>query len=162
MNHDDLVARAARWLKGTQKCLWVLTESMAGFVYDESADAIGWDRYGLSHLIECKTSQSDFARDKHKEFRAMPSMGMGSFRYYLIPSELKSYVLERLPGRWGLLVVHQSRIYVERKPEMQPRNTDVEISLVLHRSPRLVDESWRESETIQENRTCPTHRTSQT
>lgn len=142
--HSELVFRAGHWLKGTRQCLWVLTESMAGFVYNETADAIGWDRYGLSHLIECKTSQADFARDKHKKFRMMPSMGMGSFRYYLIPSAIQQYALDHLPTRWGLLVVRGSRVYFEHEPQMQPRNADVEISLVLHRDPKAVAENWSE------------------
>lgn len=142
MKHEELVGRAARWLRGTRDCLWVLTESKAGFVYVESADAIGWDRRGMSHLIECKVSQADFQRDKYKEFRALPSMGMGSFRYYLVPKELVDYVTERLPSRWGLLYLAGDRVFVERLPELQPRNADVEISLILHHDVARMAESW--------------------
>jgi hypothetical protein len=142
MTHQELVERSARWLKGTKSCLWILTGSKAGFVYGETADAIGWDRRGLSHLIECKISQADFQRDRGKEFRAIPSMGMGNFRYYLIPKDLLEYVVERLPARWGLLYVNGDRVFVARHPEMQPRNADVEISLVLHHDVNRMAESW--------------------
>lgn len=142
MTHGELVERAARWLKGTKSCLWILTGSKAGFVYPETADAIGWDRRGLSHLIECKVSQADFQRDKEKEFRAIPSMGMGTFRYYLIPKDLLYYVGDRLPARWGLLYVTDRRIFVERNAEMQPRNADVEISLVLHQDINRMAAAW--------------------
>lgn len=157
MTHLDLVNRAARWLRGTRSCLWVLTESRAGFVYSESADAIGWDRLGLSHLIECKVSREDFNRDKRKHFRAMPSMGMGSFRYYMVPKELAPYAKEHLPSRWGLLYVTGDRVFVEQAPKLQPRNADVEISLVLHHDVDRMLENWckvedRFKETADESR----------
>jgi hypothetical protein len=137
MTHGELVSRAVRWLRGTKQCLWVLSESRAGFVYTESADAIGWDRYGLSHLIEVKVDRQDFNRDKNKSFRTMPSTGMGSFRYYMVPTGLEAHVTENLPASWGLLVVSASRVFVRKEPLMQPRNADVEISLVLHRNPAI-------------------------
>lgn len=64
--HADLVAPAARWLKGTVRCGVVLTEapSMDG----ESPDAIGW-RSGYSVLVECKASRADFLADSRKPHR---------------------------------------------------------------------------------------------
>jgi hypothetical protein len=131
VTHEQLVARAGRWLKNSKRCLWVLTESKAGFCYKETADAIGWDRYGLSYLIECKTDRQDFMRDRRKEFRRIPSLGMGYFRYYLVP---KSLVIpgEKLPPSWGLMVLRGDRVSIEVEALMQPRNADVEISLLIH------------------------------
>jgi hypothetical protein len=142
LTHAQLVARAARWLRGTCKCLWVLNESKAGYVYTETADVIGWDRRGMSHLVECKVSRADFTRDKHKEFRRIPSLGMGSFRYYMIPAEIEEKI--EVPERWGLLVLRNDRVFVAKKPEMQPRNADVEISLVLHQDLQKMATNWCE------------------
>lgn len=40
---------------------------------------------------------------------------------------------KQLMGQWGLLVLRGDRVFREIKPTMQPRNADVEISLLLHR-----------------------------
>ena len=51
MTHDELVQRAADWLRKTKKCSVVLTELMGGS--SEMPDAIGW-YVGYSILVEAR------------------------------------------------------------------------------------------------------------
>ena len=69
MTHDELTERAKRWLAGRMRCRCVLIEA---WTEREIADAIGWTRhrdYPGSHLVEVKTSASDFCRDQRKHQR---------------------------------------------------------------------------------------------
>ena len=66
MTHDELCARARRWLSGTRRCNPVFS-NLASCA--EIPDAIGWSSaYGWygSTVIECKISVSDFYADKKK------------------------------------------------------------------------------------------------
>lgn len=104
MEHQELVSIAEQWLirKG---CSVTLREYRAPMV-KEQPDAIGW-RHGMSILIECKTSIEDFKADRKKSFRKHPRMGMGSYRFFLVPNSVLSLKLE-LPYGWGLLTVSPS------------------------------------------------------
>jgi len=122
VTHDDLVKKAASWLK-RKHCL-VITEMATG----EEADAIGW--YGSqATLIECKASRSDFLSDRKKPFRRLPDTGMASLRYYMTPMNLID--LEELPDCWGLLEVRGNRIFTPKKAEWQEHNELAEKSLLL-------------------------------
>ncbi len=109
MTHSDLVKIAERWLIGTRKCGAVITEMVT--LGMETPDAIGF-RDGSSTLIECKVSRSDFLADSKKLFRRNPSMGMGSFRFYLCPAGI--IAAQDLPEKWGLIWVNE-----KGKPRMQ-------------------------------------------
>lgn len=100
ISHSSLVQAAARWLENTRKCSLVLTEfTSAGF---ETPDAIGWRiAEGWSILVECKTSRSDFRRDREKISRQHRSMSIGQERWYLTPPGLLR--AEEVPDGWGLL-----------------------------------------------------------
>jgi len=108
MSHDALVARALRWLTNTKKC-WVATGEPVAGTAGEQPDAMGW-RGMTSHLVECKTSRSDFHRDRRKFFRAYPDKGMGEFRWYLTPAGLLEP--SDLPAHWGLLEARKRVIKV--------------------------------------------------
>jgi hypothetical protein len=111
ITHDELVARASKWLANTMKCSVVITE-MSG--HHEEPDAIGWGSGGHSILVECKTSKSDFDRDMWKAGRRTPPRwGVGNRRYYLVPPELVDYVLENRPYGWGVLVAHKTRVNIK-------------------------------------------------
>lgn len=73
----------------------------------EQPDCLGF-RSGLSCLIECKTSRSDFLVDKRKKFRVDPLLGMGDWRFFLTPVGLVQ--VEELPAGWGLLETDGKRI----------------------------------------------------
>jgi len=108
MTHDDLVQRAAKWLK-RDHCI-VVTE----LTDYESADAIGYRANGLSTLIECKTSVSDFRADSNKSFRTDVEAGMGYTRYYLTPKGLLNPFL--IPKQWGLLECWGSKVHKIKEP----------------------------------------------
>jgi hypothetical protein len=102
MTHDDLVNKAAAWLYNRKRCGVVITEMSSGA--RECPDAIGW--IGTrSILIECKTSRSDFNRDKKKLLRhpLLTQNTMGNLRYFLAPKGIIQW--KDLPTGWGLLEV---------------------------------------------------------
>lgn len=102
MTHDELVARAGRWLRGTMKCGVVLCEVIGGGL--EQADAIGWKHGGRhSILVEVKTSRADFHRDK-KKWHRQAGMGMGQERWYFTPPGILT--AKDLPEGWGLAENH--------------------------------------------------------
>lgn len=78
-SHSDLVAAARTWLRKTRCCAVVVSEIAT--LASESPDAIGW-RWQQSHLVECKTSRSDFLADRKKMFRMFPEFGVGDYRWY--------------------------------------------------------------------------------
>ena len=67
-SHEQLVERAGRWLRGTMRCNVVLLEPGYGSV-GEIPDAIGWTSDGVSIVVECKASRSDFLADRNKPAR---------------------------------------------------------------------------------------------
>lgn len=97
-SHSDLVSVAEKWLYNKAKCSFVIKElsSIAG----ETPDAIGF-RDGISILIECKISISDYSRDKKKIFRRRPHTGMGDHRFFMCPDGLIKE--NSLPKGWGLI-----------------------------------------------------------
>lgn len=107
MTHDDLVARAARWLKRTKGCGVVMSE-LATYAM-ETPDALGFHHHN-SILVECKASRADFLLDKKKTVRKNPSFGMGNERYYMTPPKLVSP--EEIPEKWGLLWVFPTMVRV--------------------------------------------------
>lgn len=107
MTHDELVKRAAKWLR-SQGCGVVIHDGMrANTGSGEQPDAIGW-RGRISILVECKASRADFLSDRKKVFRVAPHLGMGDWRFYLCPPHL----IERdeLPEGWGLLYATEKTI----------------------------------------------------
>ena len=87
MTHNELVDRAEKWLKN-QGCGVVFRDEFRAHTHNgEQPDSIGW-RDGLSILIECKASRSDFLADKKKRFRQDPSIGMGDWRFFMCPPGL--------------------------------------------------------------------------
>lgn len=118
MTHDELVERAARWLK-SKGCSLVFQEMVT--LQSETPDAIGWrDSGATSYLVECKASRSDFHADKNKSFRRGDVPALGRYRYYLCPPGMIRP--EDLPPRWGLLYCHPSKI--ELVAGRDPRSYD--------------------------------------
>lgn len=117
MTHADLVARAVRWLRNTRGCGVVLDEWVSRS--PETPDAIGWAEGGReSHLVECKTSLSDFYADARKPGRRGAG-GLGRYRWYLTPPKLLTAdrVRKNRP-RWGLLeaLPHSIRVVLRAEP----------------------------------------------
>lgn len=99
MTHADLVKLAGRWLRRTRR-LGLVLEDFRTVSTTEQPDAIGWNAWGWSVLIECKASRADFLRDAKKHVRQRDD-AMGQERFYLCPPDV---MLESdLPEGWGLL-----------------------------------------------------------
>jgi len=99
MTHKELTICAKKWLKKIG-CRVVISEMKSSAT--EEPDAIGW-RSGVSILVECKTSRSDFLADAKKIWRRKPEIGLGNWRFYMCePGLIKAH---ELPYKWGLLYV---------------------------------------------------------
>ena len=117
MTHDELCERAYFWLRGTKRCQFALDgpKAMSSI---EIPDAIGWAG-GLSIVVECKTSESDWYADGAKIVRKHPTLGMGRLRYLMVPKEMDGTIYPRIGG-WGYLVVSPSRVMVRKEAEPFP------------------------------------------
>ena len=129
MTHADLVKLAMKWLVGKGRCSVAVSEFVSSGM--ETADAIGW--YGLcTILIEAKVSLSDFYADKKKSFRIYPKNGMGAYRYFIVPYELKDKVVPILPENWGLMYPKGRSIIIERQSRIfDERNQMQEAGILL-------------------------------
>lgn len=101
MTHEELVERAAKWLRGTAKCTAVLTE-FSSWNAATSPDALGWHKGQWSVMVEAKVSRSDFFADKKKPAR------MGQERWYITPPGLVRH--DDLPRNWGLAYAYPSQV----------------------------------------------------
>lgn len=121
-SHADLVQRACAWLRSRHRCNVILAEpTSAG---REIPDAIGWMRgSAFSHVVECKTSRSDFLRDASK-IHARRGESMGDFRWYLTPPGLLRLAdLDRISGTLGLAeLMGAKRVRVIRDADKRPRD----------------------------------------
>ena len=105
MTHEQLVAKAVRWLR-SYRCGVVLSEQACAS--GEMPDAIGWKKACHSVMVECKVSRADFLVDREKPWRQKPERGVGSERLYLALPGL--IMAEELPVGWGLLECRRGRI----------------------------------------------------
>jgi hypothetical protein len=135
VTHDQLVERAARWLRRTRRCPVVATEIVTTNHTGECLDAIGWHQ-GYSILVECKASRSDFLADRRKTFRTMERLGMGDQRYYMTPPALVRP--DELPPKWGLLEVHGRQVRVIRRCEDPDRPYNSAPFEASHREEKIV------------------------
>lgn len=117
--HKALVKVAVDWLRRSPRCgviLWEASTTGGG----EEPDAIGWRMNGIiSHLVEVKVSRADFLADRDKMFRRVPSIGVGRYRWMLVPDQLVRP--DEVPEGWGLVyhVGHTGRTRVMRKADEQ-------------------------------------------
>lgn len=103
--HSELVELARQWL--VKKGFPVVVTEIASV--GEEPDALGF-KQGLTTLIECKASRSDFLADSKKFYRQNPEYGLGEYRYYFAPKGLIK--VEELPEKWGLIEVGESGVRV--------------------------------------------------
>lgn len=112
MTHAELVKRAGAWLRRTIGCGVVVEEHSGG---GEHPDAMGW-KCGLSWMVECKVSRSDFFRDRRKSSRQRAFESRPAFQcYYLCPKGLLR--VEDMPDYWGLLWAEGRRIVVAKRAQ---------------------------------------------
>lgn len=113
LTHEDLLARAEKWLWGTNKSTIVLVQAP---VRGAIADALGFGPSSYVTQLECKVSRSDFLADQKKYHRLQPRWDVGSHRFYLTPPGLLKP--SEIPERWGLLEAHKK--IVRRVKDAQP------------------------------------------
>jgi len=100
--HTDIIEAAFYWIHNAGKCAFAFKD-MSSTTF-EIPDVLGFrDSGGTSILIECKASRGDFLADKKKQFRQVPEMGMGKYRFYCCPTNMIKK--EELPPKWGLIYV---------------------------------------------------------
>lgn len=151
MTHAELVARAVRWLRGSQRCVLVVDE----FAWwgGEQPDAMGWKADGTSILIECKASRSDFFADSKKPWRRAHEMGLGMARYYMTPPDLIEVfpggrgiegLTDTIPPGWGLLEVHGRRVVKVTPAEVNRYESGPfrEVRLLVNIARRLREKHW--------------------
>ena len=120
--HADLVEKGKKWLRGQKGKNWGCPIVFGELVTatSETPDVMGLSSVNTT-IIECKTSRSDFLRDKKKMSRTLPQTGMGRFRLYMCPTDLIK--VEELPDGWGLIYVSEGgRSTLIEKPKGQSCN----------------------------------------
>ncbi|CAL2105471.1 hypothetical protein T190115A13A_160004 [Tenacibaculum sp. 190524A02b] len=100
MTHSDLVNIGYKWC--LKRCGFAFKELVTNNI--EQPDIIGF-KGNYTFLLEAKSSRSDFLNDKKKVFREYPEMGMGDFRFFIIPKGL--ITINELPNNWGLIEVNE-------------------------------------------------------
>lgn len=110
LKHTELVEIGYKWCMS--RCAFAFKELRT--LSTETPDVIGFNSNG-TFLIEAKTSRSDFLADKNKIFREHPSLGMGSWRFFIAPKGL--ITVNELPMNWGLIEVSEKgRCKVSHNP----------------------------------------------
>lgn len=138
MTHDELCARAQRWVRG-QRYPIVLAD-VRTTTTSEQPDVAGFRTSGDAIIVECKTSRSDFRRDARKSFRRL-TLGMGYWRWYFaLPGIINPS--DRHDERWGIahVVGRTVKIVVPAKPFIE-RNM-VEEHRLLVTALRRATEGW--------------------
>jgi hypothetical protein len=137
-SHAELIQRAGRWLTHTRKSVVVVTECTA-FCASLTPDALGWTARGESTLIECKTSVSDFYRDRSKPSHRSGRL-VGRERFYLTPRGLLKP--ELIPDPWGLLEVRGTIVRVVKPAVACETDMQFELAIILAET-RRVASGWR-------------------
>lgn len=101
MTHKELCVVACRWLAGINRRHLVALFRESHYLLGEQADAFAvWSPVGVTHMVECKVSRSDFLADKHKPWRKNPEQGLGAIRSYLtLPGVIRDK--SEVPDCWN-------------------------------------------------------------
>ncbi len=120
--HAELCNLAAKWLtRRPRNCRIAVSELPA--LLQEHPDAVGWNSWGSTMLVEVKVSRSDFRADRRKPYRNGDMSPMGDLRWYMAPAGLLP--AEEMPTGWGLLEVYgRGKVCETRKAEQQARDAD--------------------------------------
>lgn len=129
ITHSSLRLIGTEWLrKREMTCSVIISDlfslSGADTTRGEQADVIGW--FGRwSTVIECKVSRKDFFDNQHK-----PWIGMGQWRYFLIPQALVS--ASEVPSDYGLLEWDGAKVHTTLEaPLRQDYDVHHEIELLI-------------------------------
>jgi hypothetical protein len=155
MTHDELVTRAARWLRTSKRCGLVLREIGTEA---EQPDAIGWAYRGTSFLVECKATVDDYRKDAKKFFRRDPERGMGRLRYWFAPPDVAEAIaghlhsaslglgpiarVEHLALKWGVVACLPRGHRLLRQPLPFERFNERAERTILVSACRRATEGW--------------------
>lgn len=140
MTHAELITIAARWLRVRRNHPVVLVDVRCSML-NEQPDVIAWGNNGVSTLIECKASRSDFLRDAAKPFRRDAERGVGFHRYFIAPAGIIG--AEEALGGWGLLEpTPRGSVRVVKKSAPFTRRGEREERSLLVSAVRRVTEGW--------------------
>lgn len=132
MTHDQLLKKAARWLKRHDQnmlvpnCGLVLTDLSTA--HCSRPDVLGFNSH-TSVLLEVKVSRRDFLADKKKKVRIVERLEVGELRYYISPPEIIK--VEDLPPGWGLIHFSDRKFTIEKLSEKFPANLKGERKILL-------------------------------
>ena len=133
--HKKLVRKIAAWLKYNAKYhRTIVVAELAAGSNTETPDVIGWSGCH-SIMVECKTSRADFFADSKKCFRREEERGMGDIRFFAAPKGVLTS--EDMPEGWGLLLVDERCVRVEREPTPKKANKDAEVIMLVSAIRRL-------------------------
>jgi hypothetical protein len=136
-----------RWMTETRiRAFWTGASAMA-----EIPDAIGFHS-DSTVVIEAKVSEADFAADQLKVSRKKPGIGMGSFRYYVVPEHLIESYQVREP--WGLLYVNDAgEAYPVKEPShCLTRDWKSELAIAVLAWGELEGDEHRKADTLRKDR----------
>lgn len=126
MTHKQIVQKAKNWLVGTKGYTIAVAELTT--VESETPDVIGFKSIGgISILLECKVSRSDFMHDCKKPHRNY-GIGMGNERYFYTPCDLLS--VDELPAGWGLLETDGRCTTMIKKAEWRESDKSAEVTFL--------------------------------
>jgi len=130
MTHGELVKKGAHWLinNGFNP---VFAEQGAADLF-EFPDVIGWHNES-STIFEIKVSMEDFKRDTKKIFRQTPELGMGNYRYYLVPEELEKQIYPLIPEGWGLKSLTSRGIHNSKESKCFDKASQYEVDFLVAR-----------------------------
>jgi len=134
MTHKKLTDSGAKWLKKHSKniiipnCNIIANDLKTATNTGEIPDIIGWCSWA-SVLIETKVSREDFKADFKKVFRINEFLGVGEFRYYLVPDGLIAE--NEIPKNWGLLYHSGNNIEIVKIATKAESNLDCERTILL-------------------------------
>lgn len=132
LSHNELCKIGCTFLR-EQYCSIIINQPN-NLLNGESPDAIGFHGYNQSHVVEAKTSRSDFLSDKNKAFRANPKLGVGVFRWFICEPGLIS--VEDLPDNWGLVYAVKGKREIIKEAKLQERNVMAEMCLLYNTARR--------------------------
>ena len=126
MTHKQIVQKAKNWLTGTKRYTIAIAELTT--IESETPDVIGFRSIGgVSILLECKVSRSDFLHDKKKPHRNY-GVGMGNERYFYTPTGLLN--VDELPEGWGLLENDGRCTTIVKKAEWREADKSAEVAFL--------------------------------
>lgn len=100
MTKSEMIKRAEKWLRNTERCEFVCIKRSA-LTYHP--DLIGYKSNGVTVVVECRSSMDEFLKDRKSWLKKNDDKDrtMGVLRYYFAPKNVLSS--DDMPDGWGLI-----------------------------------------------------------